>query len=52
MGVCGRPNGDFGYKVNWKEWETTGTCSSITLATGYAIFPTTTVGWKYWETAS
>ncbi|MDI5966842.1 hypothetical protein [Streptantibioticus silvisoli] len=44
--------GSYGYKFSWKKWVTSGSCTTTTQASGTAILPTTTTGWKYWETSS
>jgi hypothetical protein len=45
--------GTWGYKVNWEKTRTNGNCKGETvLASGTATLPTSSLGWKYWETSS
>jgi hypothetical protein len=44
--------GSWGYKVNWQKTRDNGNCKGVTvLATGTAKLPTSSLGWKYWETS-
>ncbi|MDT5041209.1 MAG: hypothetical protein QOE51_2194 [Actinoplanes sp.] len=45
--------GSWGYHVNWEKTRDNGNCKGVTvLATGTATLPTSSLGWKYWETSS
>ncbi|MFD0022223.1 hypothetical protein [Streptomyces sp. NPDC058382] len=44
--------GSSGYKVGWESNKTNPNCTTTTLAKGTATLPVSSVGWKYWETAS
>jgi hypothetical protein len=39
-------------KITWKKYRTTPQCTTQKLASGVIIFPTTSEGWRYWETKS
>lgn len=39
-------------KVTWKKWEDTPQCTTKLLRKGTIVFPTTSEGWRYWETSS
>jgi hypothetical protein len=45
--------GSWGYKIKWTEYINNGpACLSHVYATGSATLPTSSTGWKYWETSS
>lgn len=44
--------GSWGQQVNWTKYQDNANCTTTTLATGTARIPSTSVGWKYWETTS
>ena len=44
--------GSWGKQVNWKKQQTLANCSTKVLASGTARIPTSSIGWKYWETSS
>lgn len=44
--------GSDGFLVVWKYWYRTPQCTNVLESSGTAKTPTTSVGWKYWETTS
>lgn len=44
--------GSWGQQVNWKKYKNNANCTTTTVASGTARIPSTSVGWKYWETTS
>lgn len=44
--------GSNGYKANWEETREEPNCTSTTIESGTAVWPASSVGWKYWETSS
>jgi hypothetical protein len=44
--------GSWGYKVGWEKTRDNGNCTVTVLASGTAVLPVSSVGWKYWETSS
>lgn len=37
-------------RVSWAKWQTTPKCTTVKLKSGVIVFPTTSEGWRYWET--
>ncbi|NUQ97035.1 MAG: hypothetical protein HOY79_10885 [Streptomyces sp.] len=44
--------GSWGYKVDWEKTRDRANCTTEVLATGTAVLPVDSVGWRYWETSS
>lgn len=44
--------GAWGNDVGWRKEQDTPKCTTVVVASGTARIPSSTVGWRYWETAS
>ncbi|MGV9249776.1 hypothetical protein [Streptomyces sp. NPDC003710] len=46
--------GSWGYKLTWKKWRSSSgrSCKTVEIGHGTATVPTSSTGWKYWETSS
>jgi hypothetical protein len=39
-------------KITWTKWRDTPQCTSQKIGSGVIVFPTSSEGWRYWETSS
>lgn len=46
--------GSWGWKTTWKRWRSSSgsSCNTVEIGHGSATLPTSSTGWKYWETSS